>query len=76
MRLKIYNCGELMMKLKISILIIACVPFCLAMTCDDGPSPSPGPADAGLYHTYSELNTELQQLQASYPRQKENLVKH
>ncbi|MFQ5651126.1 MAG: M14 family metallopeptidase [bacterium] len=31
------------------------------------PTPTPGPPDAGLYHTYEEVSAELQQLQSEFP---------
>ncbi len=40
-----------------------CLPLLLAGTCQ----PPPGPPDAGLYHTYGEITTELQALQDQFP---------
>lgn len=43
-------------------LWIAVLPFIISGTCEQ-----PGPPDAGLYHTYAEIQTDLADLQASHP---------
>ena len=46
------------------VSIFLCIPFFMGGLCE---GPQPGPPDAGLYHTYSEVRTLLQQLQTDYP---------
>ena len=54
------------MKNWISIFVVlVTIPLLMASICDDGSIP--GPPDAGLYHTYEEIQDELQQLQTNFP---------
>ncbi|NIV92319.1 hypothetical protein GWN42_05825 [candidate division KSB1 bacterium] len=53
-----------MVKKNILILFVISLPFVFAGTCEP---PEPGPPDAGLYHTYAEIEAELQALQAAHP---------
>ncbi|MFQ5641178.1 MAG: M14 family metallopeptidase [bacterium] len=53
-----------MNKPKLFLLITLSLPLIFAGSC---PTPEPGPPDAGLYHTYAEIQQELQDLQNSFP---------
>ena len=48
----------------LTICLVAGTVLFQATTCE---TPPPGPPDAGLYHTYDEIVTELQQLQSNFP---------
>ncbi len=49
---------------KAQLLFLAVVGVLLTLHCEP---PSPGPPDAGLYHTYAELQAELPALAARFP---------
>ena len=51
---------------KTLLAISLCLPFLIFGMCDS-PEPEPGPPDAGLYHTYAELTTELPALAERFP---------
>lgn len=50
--------------LKRLFIVGCCSLFALASICDNGGTP---PVDAGLYHTYAELQTELAAISNNYP---------
>ncbi|MFQ5605647.1 MAG: M14 family metallopeptidase [bacterium] len=45
------------------LLTLLLMPLIIAGSCN----PPPGPPDAGLYHTYAEIQSELQELQTAFP---------
>ncbi len=53
-----------MTNLRIFFGLLLALPLLLAGTCS---TPAPGPPDAGIYHTYAEISTELQELQTQFP---------
>ena len=53
-----------MKKQHIVLPIIFVLPFLMAGTCESPPSQPP---DAGLYHTYEEIQQELNNLQTAFP---------
>ncbi len=53
-----------MKKKQILLPIIFMMPFLVGGTCESPPS---GPPDAGLYHTYEEVQQELNDLQTAFP---------
>lgn len=48
-----------------TVLALFSLPVLFAGSCNP---PEPGPPDAGLYHTYAEITTELQSLQNTHPQ--------
>lgn len=52
-----------MRKQKILLSLILMLPFFIAQTCETPPSQP----DAGLYHTYEEIQQELNDLQTAFP---------
>lgn len=55
------------MDVKTSLLIISLVAGTVLFQASTCETPPPGPPDAGLYHTYAEIVTELRQLQSNFP---------
>jgi hypothetical protein len=45
------------------LLFLIVLPVLISATC----APPPGPPDAGLYHTYAEVQKELQDLESAFP---------